>query len=422
MKRVLLLMTSRTYRAGAFLDAARALGVDVVVGSERPQALAFAHPPGHLTLDFARPERAADAVAAFARRRPIDAVVAVDDDGVVLAALAAERLGLRHASAAAVRASRDKHAMRERLAAQGVDAHWFVRFGADADPEAAARRVRYPCVLKPTSLSASRGVIRADDPRGFTAAFRRTAAIAEAARASELDRGGGRWILVEEFLPGAEVAVEAVLTRGRLRVLAVFDKPDPLDGPFFEETIYVTPSRHVASALAEIAGAAARAARALGLDHGPLHAELKWDGRRAAVVEIAPRSIGGLCSRALRFSDGASLESMLLRHALGDPLDGVEREAQASGVMMLPIPMAGRLAAVHGLDDARRVAHVEDVRITIPIGDKLVPLPEGSRYLGFVFARAETAAPVEAALRAAHGALRFEIEAEQEPPGERAVP
>jgi biotin carboxylase len=265
-------------------------------------------------------------------------------------------------------------------------------------------------VLKPTTLAASRGVIRADDADGFAAAFRRTAAVAIDAGAATLDAEGRRWILVEDFLPGEEVALEGLLTDGVLRVLAVFDKPDPLLGPFFEETLYVTPSRLPPAALSAIAEETSRAAQALGLDHGPVHAELRWNAGRGTMVELAPRSIGGLCSRALRFTAGATLESLLLRHALGDRLLGVERESVASGVMMIPIPMAGTLTTVRGVEAARGIAGIEELRLTIPLGDTLVPLPEGSRYLGFLFARADTPERVEAALRAAHAELTFDIE------------
>ena len=408
MTRVLLLAATNSYRAGAFLAAARRLGFDVTVASDRAQALAAANPLGHLTLDFIDVERASAAIEDFARRAPIDAVVAADDDGVVLAAAAAQRLGLRHASVEAARAARDKLRMREGLARAGFAEPWFVAVPLEGDPAAAARRVPYPCVLKPTQLSASRGVIRADDAWAFERAFHRIV------RLLSVERRGGP-VLVESFLPGAEVALEGVIERGRLRVLAVFDKPDPLDGPFFEETLYVTPSRLGPAAAAAVAETTARAAGALGLDDGPVHAELRWDGRRAAVVEIAPRSIGGLCSRALRFGD-ATLEEVLLRHAAGQPLDDVQREPRAAGVSMIPIPRGGRLAAVRGQERAQAVAGIEEVRITVPVGDRLVPLPEGARYLGFVFARAESPEEVEAALREAHRRLEFDIEDDRHAP------
>jgi biotin carboxylase len=263
-----------------------------------------------------------------------------------------------------------------------------------------AGSVDLPAVLKPVALSASRGVIRADDPAAARAAEARIRAIL--ADAGEDPDGP---ILAETYERGAEVAVEALLRGGELEVLAVFDKPDPLEGPYFEETIYVTPSRLPAERLRLVDELAAAAARALGLREGPVHAELRLDGDRIRVLELAARSIGGLCSRALRFGAGVSLEEVILRHALGLPLGDHARERQASGVIMLPIRRAGTLREVRGLDAARAVPRVSDVRITIGPGRPVVPLPEGDRYLGFAFALGETPAEVEAALRAADAAL-----------------
>ncbi len=268
-----------------------------------------------------------------------------------------------------------------------------------------AGAVDLPAVLKPVALSGSRGVIRADDPAAARSAEARIRAILD--EAGEDPDGP---ILAERYVPGAEVAVEALLRGGELEVLAVFDKPDPLEGPYFEETIYVTPSRLPAAQLDRIAAATAAAAAALGLREGPVHAELRLDGDALFVLELAARSIGGLCGRALRFGAGLSLEEVILRHALRLPLGPHERERAASGVMMLPIERAGTLREVRGLDAARAVAGIEDVRITIPAGRPVVPLPEGDRYLGFAFARAAEPAAVEAALRAAHAALRVVVD------------
>jgi len=410
MPRVLLLMTVTSYRAGAFLDAARSLGVPVVVGSDREQALAPLHPDGHLTLDFADEPRAVSDIAAFAKARPLDAVIAADDDGVILAARAAEVLGLAHAPVAAVRAARSKLASRKTFARAGLPTPRFEAVPVMADPVSLARRAAYPCVLKPLHLAASRGVIRANEPKELIAAFTRIAALLRqpgTAAAGEEERT----ILVEDYIPGIEVAVEGIVTAGRLRVLAVFDKPDPLEGPYFEETIYVTPSRLSTEQQEAVTAATRLAVAALGITHGPVHAEVRVEGDRAWPLEIAPRSIGGLCSKALRFGDRVSLEELILRHALGIDVSGLAREPRAAGVMMIPIPRAGTLAEVQGIESARGVPGVEDVRITIPIGQEVVPLPEGSRYLGFVFARAGSPADVERALREAHTLLSFEIAA-----------
>jgi biotin carboxylase len=422
MPRILLLMTTHTYRAAAFLEAARRLGVAAVVGSERPQALAAVNPAGHLTLDFLEPERATRAIVDFARTYPLDAVVAADDDGVVLAAMAAAALGLPHHPVAAVEAARNKYRMRQLLAAAGIPCPRFWRFAVDGDPAEMARQVSYPCVLKPLALSASRGVIRADDAAQFVAAFHRLVAILQRPDVAISARRSTREILVERFIPGAEVAVEGLLTHGRLRVLAIFDKPDPLEGPFFEETLYVTPSRLPAAAQDAIVARTADVVEALGLRHGPIHAELRLNDQGAWILEIAPRSIGGLCSQALRFGDGMALEELLLRHALGEDAESYEREALAAGVMMIPIPQAGVLRQVSGVEEARRVPGIDDVRLTIPVGHAVVPVPEGSKYLGFIFARGATPEAVEAALRQAHECLHIAIAPVDEaaPPGGRA--
>jgi biotin carboxylase len=299
--------------------------------------------------------------------------------------------------------------MREALARAGVRAPAHCAFALDEPAEAVARAVSFPCVLKPLRLSASRGVIRADDAASFARAHARLAALLRTpeiriAKDSEDER-----ILVEEYVPGAEIAVEGLLDRGALRVLAIFDKPDPLEGPYFEETIYVTPSRLPRAAQDEVAAATAAAARALGLVTGPVHAELRVNKRGAWVIEVAARSIGGLCARSLRFGLGMSLEELILRHALGEPVGAIERESAASGVMMVPIPRAGILRDVRGVEEARRVRGIAEVTIDVKPGETLVPLPEGARYLGFLFARGAAPADVEAALRRAHAALSFEI-------------
>ena len=408
-RRILLLATTNTYRAGAFLDAARRLGAPVVVGSNRPQVLAAANPAGHLILDFLDIDGSLRAILEFSKRYPIEAVIGADDESVLLAAAAAAALGLRHNPVAAVSAARNKLVMRERLSEAGIPSPGFARVPLDADPVRSATGRSYPCVLKPLFLSASRGVIRVDDPEQFVAAFRRIAAIL---RGPDVAAPGGEWareILVEDYLPGTEVALEGLLTGGRLRALALFDKPDPLEGPFFEESIYVTPSNLGLRERDRITASAAEAAGALGLVEGPLHAELRVGPSGPRLLEIAPRSIGGLCSRTLRFGDGVSLEEVILLHALGSDVNGLERERAAAGVMMIPIPCVGVLRQVAGEEEARSVPGIEEIRLTIPIGQEVVPLPEGARYLGFIFARAESSREVEGALREAHRRLRFTI-------------
>ena len=400
MARVLLLLPTATYRAEDFLAAAATVGAEVVVASDRHQALQGAMGDRALRVDLRRPDRAAAAIAEFAQRVELDAVLAVDDGGVVTAALASEMLGLAHNPPSAVAATRDKAAMRRALAAAEIPQPGFVVLAPGDD----AGAVELPAVFKPVALSGSRGVIRADDATAARAAVSRIRAIL--ADAGEDPDGP---ILAERYVPGTEVAVEALMRAGELEVLAIFDKPDPLEGPYFEETIYVTPSRLPASELRRVEALTVAAAAALGLREGPVHAEVRIDGDRAWVLELAARSIGGLCSRALRFGAGISLEEVILRHALALPLGPYVRERSAAGVMMLPIRRAGTLREVRGIEAARAVLGVQDVRITIPRGRPVIPLPEGDRYLGFVFARGETPEQVEAALRRAHAALEVVV-------------
>jgi biotin carboxylase len=430
--RVLLLLPTHTYKAHDFLQAAERLGVEAVVGSERPQALEGITPGRTVALTLSDAEKAAREIARFAEGRPLAAVVPTDDQTALVAARAAGLLGLPHNPPRAVLAARRKDLLRALLSEAGVRTprHRLVPADPspdDADLEARAREQAYPCVLKPTFLSASRGVVRADTPAQFAAAFRRIEAlfrlpdVAERAgiespgepaaghRASP-DRSDPRGaVLVEEFVPGLEVALEGLLSAGRLKVLAVFDKPDPLDGPYFEETIYVTPSRLREAEQQAIRETSEQAASALGLVEGPVHAELRLDGRGAWLIEIAARSIGGLCGRVLRFGAGVALEDLILLHALGRGIGEYERERQPAGVMMLPVPRAGILREVRGVAAARAVPGIADVTISATLGKPLVPWPEGSSYPGFVFARADTPAAVEAALREAHRRLEFVV-------------
>ena len=404
--RVLLLLPTATYRATDFLAAAAALGVEVVVGSERAQAMAKDMGDRAIVVPLSDPSAAADAIEALHRRSPVAAVVAVDEQGVMAAATASERLGLRHNPPASVAATRDKAAMRVLMGAAGLlqPPHRLVYPGDDT--ATAAEAVGLPCVVKAMSLSGSRGVIRAD-----TAA--EAVAVAERVRAIAADAGSppDGPVVLEAFVPGVEVAVEALLRGGRLHVLATFDKPDPLDGPYFEETIYVTPSRHPTWVLAHLHDTVGRAAAAIGLLEGPIHAEARiTPAGEVVVLEVAARSIGGLCARTLRFGAGISLEEVILRHALNLPLSDLGREVAAAGVLMVPIPRSGTLRRVEGVEAATAIPGVAGVEITVLAGRPVRTLPEGDRYLGFVFARGEDPASVEASLRAAHACLDVVIE------------
>jgi biotin carboxylase len=403
--RILLLLTPHTYRAAPFMAAAERLGVEVVTAVDMPRKLAeFWREP--LGVDFNDPVAATRAIVAFAADHPLDAIIALDDSGSLLAAQAGAALGLPHNSPEAAEAARDKYVMRTLLARGGVPVPDFRLCSTADDLRALAAQVEYPCVVKPLRLNGSRGVIRADNPEQFVAAAARLVELL-----GSLDHALGRnTFLVERFIPGFEVALEGVLDDGQLQVLALFDKPDPLDGPFFEETIYVTPSRLPAEVQAAIFECASAAAAALGLRAGPVHAELRVNEQGPWLVEVAGRSIGGLCSKTLRFGTDASLEELILRQACGLGVRSFSREQAAGGVMMIPIPEAGILRRIAGLEQAKAVPGVEEIDITARLHYPIVPLPEGDSYLGFIFARGATPAEVEAALRAAHSCLHFTIE------------
>jgi biotin carboxylase len=405
MARVLLLVPARTYRATDFLIAASRMGLELVVGSDGALPLG-GHPVVRVNPND--PERSVARLVA--ESGPVDAVVAADTPMLVLAAAAAARLGLPHNRVEAVRAAADKATQRRMWAAAGVaqPAFRIVPAGASEDAlQDAAARVGYPCVVKAVSLSGSQGVLRADDGAAAADAARRIRQILRVA-----GRPTDEPLLVEAYIPGWELSVDGLLTRGELTVTAVFDKPDTPQGPTFEETVLLTPSRLPQPILCEALRAAERAAGALGLRYGPIHAELRLDtrhrGRRPTMLELAARSIGGLCSRALCFLDGASLEQLVLANAL-DRHVTTQRLARPAGVLMLPVERAGVLQAVHGRTQAAAVPGITGLSITIPVGQPVQPLPEGDRYLGFVFAEATTHQEVQEALRAARRRLRIII-------------
>ena len=400
--RVIVLASSRSYRNALFLDAARRLGVEVVTGDDVPLPF-LSRSAAELPLDYRDLRRSVEAIAAYAGEHPVGAVLGVDDSGVMLAARAAQALGLPGNAPEAATAARDKLVMRRCFQEAGIPQPRFRLVKATDDPRAFAHEIAYPSVIKPTLLSASKGVMRVDGPQELFARLLRLRRILAGERCQD--------VLIEDFVPGIQVALEGLLDAGRLHVLALFDKPDPLDGPFFEETIYVTPSRLTDEVQQALRAAAAAAAAALGLREGPVHAELRWNSAGPSLIEVAGRSIGGLCSKTLRFGleDSTSLEELILRQALGRDFSRLLREPGASGVLMIPIPRGGILRAVAGEPEARAVPLVSSVEITARLHYPVVPLPEGDSYLGFVFARGESPAAVEAALRAAHAELRFEI-------------
>ena len=407
MKRVLLLLPTTGYRNAAFLAAAGRLGVEIVAAANYCDRLApsWGFAP-IMALHFDRPEQAAETVLRELQQRP-DAVLAVDDSGVELAALLAQRLGLAGNPTDAVRRVRDKLAFRRLLKEHAFACPAFHHLPNEMDPRELLPGLEFPVVVKARRLSASRGVIRADDAE----ALRRAVTWARAIQ-SRADRDAHKLgLVVETFIPGREYALEGMLERGRLAPLALFDKPDPLDGPHFEETLYVTPSRLAAKDQQEILSVVAGICRAAGLTDGPVHAEVRVNQNGVWPLEVASRSIGGLCGRALTHVLGMSLEELILRHSIGEPFS-LEGDGQAAGVMMIPTPRRGIFRAADGLAAAEQVPGVTGLAITAENGQIVAPPPDGASYLGFIFARAATPAAAEQALRDAHRLLRFDIRPE----------
>ena len=410
--RVLLFATTTGYQVRAFDEAAAALGVELQLATDRCDQLDDPWRDRAVAVRFHEPAAAVNAIVALSRSKPVDGVLAVGDRPATLAAAVAEALGLPWHSHTSAQTSRSKLRTRRRLQEAGLPGP---DFGVIASEHDLARWAdRGPVVVKPAALSGSRGVIRADTPATLRHAWARVSRLLAQPDIRAMRDPDAAVILVEAFIPGREFAVEGVLSHGRLQILAIFDKPDPLYGPYFEETLYVTPSRAPVHVRRAIAAAVDSACGALGLSHGPIHAECRVNDHGVFVLEVAARPIGGICARALRFSGpngvSATLEGLLLRHAIGERVDGWTRQPGASGVMMIPIPGAGVLRGLEGAERARAVPGVDDVVLTAKIDQTLVPLPEGATYLGFIFARGESPSDVESALRGAHACLEVKMD------------
>jgi biotin carboxylase len=412
-KRVLVFATKLGYQTRSFNSAAEKLGVELAFITDRCQRLDDPWGDRALAVHFESPEIAAGAVIQARAGAQIDGILALGDRPAPTAAYVARAMGIPYNHPASVEACRSKLRTREVFRAAGIPVPWFRAMSIDPVPEPALAGITYPCVLKPFSLSASQGVVRANNREEFLAGAGRLKRLLQSAEIRATREPNLDQMIVEGYLPGREVAVEALLTEGTLRVLAIFDKPDPLEGPYFEETIYVTPSRLPEAQQRAIEQSLLASVQALGLRHGPIHAEFRLNAEGVWPLEVAPRPIGGLCARSLHFSfendETIGLEELLLRHALGLPGSDAQRETLASGVMMIPVPSSGMFEKVEGEEAARQVPGITSLEITARLHDFIAAWPEGSSYLGFLFARAERPDEVENALRAAHGKLRFAL-------------
>lgn len=429
MARILVLSTTTGYQLRSFGDAASRLGIDLVFATDRCHRLDDPWRDAAIPVRFHEETASLDAIVEASKRTPIDGVIAVGDRPVVLAARAAQALGVPGHPPAAAAATANKKLARQLFSDAGMNVPWFFEVRDGEKPAAFAVRASYPLIVKPLGLSGSRGVIRADTREQFVAAVALVRALLARPDVRALRNGLDATLLVEGFIEGMEVAVEGVVTAGILRTFAIFDKPEPLDGPFFEETIYVSPSRLSDADQRAVRDEVERGVAALGLTDGPIHAECRVGPGGVSVLEIAARPIGGLCSQVLRFTSTAAsgpeaahdgdrqplplvpLEEVLLRHAARLDISHFVREPQAAGVMMIPIPQRGMLKRVEGVEAARAVPGTDGVRITAKIGQTLERLPEAGSYLGFIFARGATAADVIGTLELAHSQLTFTIDA-----------
>jgi biotin carboxylase len=417
-KTVALFASKLGYQTRSFEAAARKLGVQLVYVTDRCHELDDPWGDHAIAARFANPEEAAATAIQSLRAQPLAAILALGDAPAVAASYAARGFGLRSNHPAAVEACHNKLRMREVFRDAGLfdppTSLWFRTIPLSPEPEPSLLAIQYPCVLKPLSLSASQGVMRANSRQEFREAARRLRRLFERPDLQMKNDSPSREALVEEYIPGVEVAVEGVLLDGELKILAIFDKPDPLEGPYFEETIYVTPSRLTADHQSAIVRTATQAIHALGLSHGPVHAEFRINDRGVWPIEVAPRPIGGMCAASLSFVSPENtvpigLEELILRRAIGEDISAWQREPAASAVMMIPVPATGILEKVEGIAEAQLVANVTDVQVTARLHDQILAWPEGSSYLGFIFAKAESPAAAEQALREAHSKLHFQI-------------
>ena len=418
-KRILLVATTLGYQIRSFGEAASKLGVQLVFVSDRCDRLDDPWRDAAIPVRFHEPARSVAAVVSKCEEDPPSGIVAVGDRPAVLAAHLAAAFGLPGHSPQAAAISRNKLLTRRVLQEAGLPTPWYASVSIESGVVAGGANVPFPAVIKPLALSGSRGVVRVNNAAEYDAALERLQTLLQAPDVRiERDAAHGE-ALVEAFIPGAEYAVEGLVSHGVVQILAIFDKPDPLDGPYFEETIYRTPSIAAPHVQQRIVTVVTDAVRAIGLHHGPVHAECRVNETGVYILEVAARPIGGICSRALRFRSGypsafdeVTLEELLLRHALGGDVSMYAREPRASGVMMIPIPRRGIYRRVEGVDAALAIIGVGDVRITAKADAPIVPLPEGRSYLGFIFANATEPSAVDRALRDAHACLHFAIDRE----------
>ena len=403
MPRLLLIAPEASYHTAPFQAAGRRLGIEVMVASEGR----FPVVPGQsvgLRVNFSDTSRSLRLIEALYRETPFDGVIGTDDGTLELATVVATKFGLNTNPPLSTKISRRKDRSRVVQRDFGLRTPWFISAAVcgQGEPEVPSS-VSYPCVAKPVTLSASRGVIRANNDQELVAALSRISKIIESAGPEH-----PRVVLIEEYIPGMEYVVEGLLDSGNWRTMAIFGKPEPLEGPFFEETIYIAPPGLGFDVEKKILDTVRATCEAYGLEHGPVHAECRINEDGVWLIELAPRTIGGKCSRIFQLGTGQALEDIVILNALGRPAP-FRSPAGVIGLMMIPVPGPGIVRRVEGIEAARCVDHIEEIEIDVKPGQQLVPWPEGSSYPGFIFARGSSEHLVTEALKTAHRALRFVI-------------
>jgi len=407
---VILIIPSASYRTSAFITVVEKLDLKVLVISDKSQVFSGKYPDNLMIINFHHWKDRLDEISEWSERNGLKAVIGVDEESIVLAANLSNYLKVEHNPVESVLLTKDKYLMRFELKNARLNSPWFKRFSIHDSPNKIINEISFPCVIKPTFLSASRGVIRVNTTKELAKGIK---TINELLSLEEIRERGGEqsdWILVEEYIPGKEVAIEGIVSESKLKVLAVFDKPEPPVGPTFEETIFVTPSILPEKTLYSLFKTAQNAVNALGIVKGPVHIEVRINSRGNYILECASRSIGGLCSKILEFQGGMSLEELILRSYLGRNVEKSKLTGSARGVMMMPTEKMGTLKEIRGVENALNVKGVIDLQITVKPGEKLEPLPKGDRYLGFIFAEDENQELVIKALKNAWSKIGVVLE------------
>tara|TARA_B100000029_G_C17545474_1_gene948295 strand:+ start:143 stop:1390 length:1248 start_codon:yes stop_codon:yes gene_type:complete len=405
MSRILLLTDHASYRIATYIDACARLDVDVIIASEGRSSLVPDLASG-VSLDPNNYSKSLETLSVLYESEPFSGIVATDDSVVRLAAAVGDRFNLPTSDPVAVEQAQRKDSSRVAQRDAGLRVPNFQSVRLDKSSEIQVQRlnsVTYPCVAKPVTLSASRGVIRANNEIELLAAFSRISAIIESAGPEHPPV-----CLVEDYIEGKEYVVEGLINRGEWETIGLIEKPALMEGPFFEETIYLSPAEIPDSLAALLTETVENACRKLNITHGPIHAECRVNDDGAWLIELGLRTIGGRCSRIVDAHNFYKLEELVVLNALGiKPI--VKKQDSISGVMMIPVATQGILRRVEGLEKARAISFITGVEIDIRPGEQLVPWPEGFRYPGFIFARGDEPSKVEGALWSAFRCLTFVV-------------